>query len=118
MLDGALSSEALEVPGTYAVHFGTLRACPTRPSSDLEISFTTSIQTLTVIADAGQSKEYGAADPVLTYTAMGFENGDDASMLSGALSRAAGEDTGTYAIQLGTLSAGANYTINFVGADF
>ncbi|WP_297338578.1 MBG domain-containing protein, partial [Algoriphagus sp.] len=34
------------------------------------------------------------------------------------LERTAGENVGSYAINLGSLSAGANYTIDFAGADF
>ena len=39
-------------------------------------------------------------------------------MFSGALSRASGENVGSYAISQGTLSAGGNYTIAFTGANF
>ena len=83
------------------------------------ITQTLSVNTasLTVIA-AGQSKVYGDTDPIFTYSATGFANGDDESILSGALTREAGEAAGNYAIQLGTLSAGAAYAINFTGADF
>ncbi|WP_166669858.1 MBG domain-containing protein, partial [Algoriphagus zhangzhouensis] len=73
---------------------------------------------LTVTTDPGQTKIYGNGDPVFTYQVTGYQNGDGASILTGALARAAGEDVGTYAINLGTLSAGANYTINYTGADF
>jgi len=37
---------------------------------------------------------------------------------SGALSRAAGENVGTYAIGQGTLALSTNYTLTYVGADF
>jgi CSLREA domain-containing protein len=69
---------------------------------------------LTVTADA-RSKIYGTADPALTYqiTASALV-GDD--QLSGALIRAAGENVGTYAIGQGTLTAGGNYDLTFVGA--
>jgi len=61
-----------------------------------------------------QSKTYGQADPPLTYGVRGtFLLGDG---LSGALTRVAGEDAGTYAIQQGTLTAGGNYAIAFTGA--
>ena len=62
---------------------------------------------LTVTAD-DQSKTYGDADPALTYqvTSGGLVNGDG---FSGALSRVAGENVGSYPIQQGTLTAGANY---------
>jgi hypothetical protein len=67
---------------------------------------------LTITADT-VTKVYGDADPVFTYTAS-----DPSVPLTGALSRAAGEDVGTYAITLGTLDAGDQYTITFVPADF
>src|SRR6185437_8308043 len=40
-------------------------------------------------------------------------NNDTDSVFSGALSRASGENVGTYAITLGGLSAGSNYHIVF-----
>lgn len=55
---------------------------------------------------------YGDADPELTYLLTGFVNGEGTELVSGSLVRAAGEDVGTYTISLGTLSAGANYTIS------
>ncbi|MCC5846516.1 MAG: immunoglobulin domain-containing protein [Verrucomicrobia bacterium] len=71
---------------------------------------------LTVTADA-QSKIEGEADPVLTWQITSGELfGSDA--LSGTLSRDPGEAPGDYAIQQGSLTAGANYTLNFVGAIF
>ena len=71
---------------------------------------------LTVTADA-KAKIYGDEDPTLTYTAEGLLGGDTLTgALTGALSREEGENVGTYAITLGTLSAD-NYTISFEGAD-
>jgi hypothetical protein len=61
---------------------------------------------------------YGAANPVFTYTANGFVNGDTASVLSGAPSLTTAAVTnspvGTYAIVAtnGTLSA-TNYSFSF-----
>jgi len=69
--------------------------------------------TVTVTADA-KSKPYGDADPTLTYTSEGLL-GDD--VLTGALTREEGENAGSYAITLGTLTAGDNYTISFTGAE-
>lgn len=74
--------------------------------------------TLTITADA-QSKVYGQTDPTLTYTVSGLQLGDTATaVLSGGLARAAGETVagGPYAITQGTLTAGSNYTIRFVGS--
>jgi hypothetical protein len=69
---------------------------------------------LLVTANAA-TKPYGAADPAFTYTVSGFVNGDDTSVFSGSLSRAPGENVGTYPLTQGTLSAGSNYTISFTG---
>ena len=67
---------------------------------------------LTVTAEA-KSKTQGEADSALTYTAEGLVAGDT---LTGALSREAGEDPGTYQITLGSLTAGDNYEITFIPA--
>ena len=69
---------------------------------------------LTVTA-AAETKKYGAADPAFAYTATGFLNGDNNSVFSGSLSRAPGENVGTYPITIGSLSAGSNYTIHYTG---
>lgn len=72
---------------------------------------------VTVTADP-KSKTYGDADPALTYTVTGGGLvGSDT--LIGKLTRAAGTDAGTYAIQQGTLTNenNPNYTITFVSAD-
>jgi gliding motility-associated-like protein len=82
--------------------------------ADLTISKTD----LQVTADANQSKLFGQTDPVFTFTATGFGAGDDESVLIGSLSRASGEAVGLYAIGLGTLDAGSNYTITYTAADF
>ncbi len=83
-------------------------------ASDVEVSFAASPKALTVTADA-KSKTYGDADPALTYAADGLVDGDT---LTGALTRAAGENAGAYAIGQGTLAANANYTLVFTGATF
>ena len=70
---------------------------------------------LTVTPDAEQSKTYGETDPALTYSAPELVNGD---VLSGAMSRAEGENVGTYAINKGTL-ANSNYSMTFTsGVEF
>ena len=67
---------------------------------------------LTVTAEA-KSKVEGEADPALTYIADDLIGSDQ---LSGALSREAGEAAGIYAIQQGSLTAGANYELTYTGA--
>ena len=70
-------------------------------------------KTLNVTADA-KSKDYGEADPALTYKLEGLINDD---IITGTLSRESGESVGSYAITLGGLTAGNNYTISFTGAN-
>ncbi|NBT90681.1 MAG: hypothetical protein EBT50_07625, partial [Verrucomicrobia bacterium] len=97
---------------------GNYTVLVTTPSSDpnytgsKSLSFTITARPLTVTANAG-SKIYGAGDPALTYTASGLQGSD---VLTGALSRAPGENVGTYAIQQGTLAASANYSLAYAGA--
>lgn len=77
------------------------------------ISITT--KTLNIAAVEGQSKTYGDSDPTFAYTHTGLYSGDQ---ISGALRRTEGEDAGTYAINIGTLTAGSNYNIAFTSKNF
>ncbi len=75
---------------------------------------------LTVSAD-NKSKARDEADPALTYSAVsGLASGDTLSaVLTGSLTREAGEDVGTYAITQGTLAiAGSNYELTFMPGTF
>jgi YVTN family beta-propeller protein len=84
-------------------------------TAPITISITVTTAPLTVTANP-QSKLYGATDPALTYSiTSGSLVGTDA--LTGALTRAPGESLGSYPIQQGTLSAGSNYTLSFIGAN-
>ena len=67
---------------------------------------------VTVVA-AAKTKTFGSADPALTYTASGLMGSD---VLSGALTRAEGENVGSYSILQGTLSVGSNYSISYTGS--
>ncbi|MGM0947240.1 MAG: MBG domain-containing protein, partial [Bacteroidota bacterium] len=118
LLTGSLARTAGENVGTYAINQGSLSAGDNYTINFTGAEFTISEKTLTITADAGQNKVYGDADPTLSYTATGFENGNDESILIGTLARVAGENIGNYAITLNNLSAGNNYTINYTGADF
>jgi hypothetical protein len=112
---GALSRAAGNDAGTYAITQGTLGLNGNYVITYAGANLTISPKSITVTADA-KSKIYGAADPTLTYTvASGSLVGSD--QLSGSLTRAAGENVGTYAIQQGAVTGGGNYAINFVGAD-
>ncbi len=75
-------------------------------------SFTITPKPVTVTADPDQTKVYGEPDPVFTY----FPS--KSLSFTGALGRASGDDVGSYAINQGDLSAGGNYSIDFISADF
>ncbi|MFA6950896.1 MAG: MBG domain-containing protein, partial [Lentimicrobiaceae bacterium] len=110
---GALSRVAGENVGSYAYTLGTLTAGPTvggvaGANYDLTLAatpeFTISVKSVLVTANAGQSKVYGESDPTFTYTyTPELVSGDS---FSGALNRVAGENVGSYAYTLGTLTAG------------
>ena len=69
---------------------------------------------LTITANS-LSKTYGEVDPELTYAFAPELIGTD--VLTGKLGRQAGENVGLYAINIGTLSASANYKLTFVSND-
>jgi hypothetical protein len=78
-------------------------------------NFTITKRPITVTADA-KSKVVGRPDPVLTYTiASGSLAFSDT--FSGALTRVAGENVGTYAILQSSLALNANYTLTYFGAN-
>ena len=86
------------------------------------VNFTINKRTLTVKAEA-KSKTYGAGDPGLTYTYSNQVSGQTPKF-SGALSRAEGENVGTYAINKNTLVLvdnspflANNYTLSYVGTN-
>ena len=71
-------------------------------------------KTLNVIAN-GLSITYGEEDLPLTYIYEGLVDGD---VITGAPERESGDEPGEYAILVGTLTAGENYSISFVGATY
>ncbi|HYF21070.1 MAG TPA: MBG domain-containing protein [Ramlibacter sp.] len=117
VLTGAPTRAPGENAGTYAITQGSLAANP-----NYTLSFTGGMLTINpailAVATTAATKTYGDTDPQFTFTATGFRRGDTAALLSGALDRAPGENAGTYAIAQGTLSAGPNYTVTFIGAEF
>jgi hypothetical protein len=113
---GELSREAGEDVGDYEIFQNTLTAGSNYTLTYISDDLTISTRPITITAD-DQSKTYGEVDPELTYTITSGNLVDD-DELTGELSRDAGEDVGTYAILQNTLSAGDNYDISFVSADF
>ncbi|MBP7334483.1 MBG domain-containing protein [Niveispirillum sp.] len=116
-LTGALSRAGGENVGTYAIGQGSLSAGANYVVTFQGGELTVTPAALSVTANA-VTRAYLDADPDLTYGVSGLKRGDAAAaVLSGTLSRAAGEDVGTYAITQGSLTANANYTLSFTGAD-
>ncbi|HVM30281.1 MAG TPA: MBG domain-containing protein, partial [Candidatus Limnocylindrales bacterium] len=114
---GALARAAGSDVGSYAINLGTLSA-----GTNYELSLSTPVvnfaitaRPITVTADA-KHKVFGAPDPALTWQlTSGNLVGSDA--VTGNLTRVAGEAVGSYAIQQGTLTAGSNYLLTYVGAN-
>jgi hypothetical protein len=112
-------SPVLNTTATPTSPVGTYVITVTQGSlSSANYNFTFENGTLTVgsnvitITANSQSKVYGGPDPELTYSAP------DGISFSGNLEREAGENVGSYTINQGTLSAGSEYTISFMTADF
>ena len=85
---------------------------------EVELTIAVAKATVTVTANA-QSKTCGDVDPKLTYEVSGLMGSDNQNdVLTGDLTREAGENVGVYAITQGSLKANSNYTIAFTGAEF
>src|SRR5205823_3468120 len=116
VLTGGLSRAPGEHVASYAIGQGSLTA-----DGDYSIAFSGSSLTITpatlTVQAGAQAKVYGTADPALTYPATGFQFSDAAaSVLTGALARAAGEHVASYAIGQGSLVANSDYTLSFTGS--
>ena len=111
---GTLGRVSGEGATTYGFTIGSLKADPnyTLVLSPAPVTFAITPKTVTVTPNPGQSKVFGAADPVLTYSNTALGNGDNQSVFSGSLTRASGENVGTYAISRGSLVVNANYTLS------
>ena len=112
---GSLTRVAGENVGTYAINQGTLALSPVNYLlSYVGANLTITKRPITITANP-QSKTYGDTDPALTFTvtAGSLKSGD---ALSGSLTRVAGTNVGTYAINQGSLT-NANYTITFVASN-
>jgi len=112
---GALSRDAGENVGGYAIGQGALALSADYALTYVGADLTISPREVTVAADA-KTKLYGEADPTLTYciTLGVLVSGDS---FSGRLSRDAGEEVGSYTINQGALALSANYALGFTGAN-
>lgn len=106
--------------GTYALNLGGKHPVDASNGEDgsgnYDISFITNTFTITpkpvTVTASAQTKTYGDNDPALTYTNDGLAFDDS---FTGELTRATGNDVGTYAISRGTLALNSNYTVTFNG---
>ncbi|MBR0962446.1 beta strand repeat-containing protein, partial [Bradyrhizobium japonicum] len=114
-LSGALSRASGNNVGSYGITQGSLTAGSNYALTYAGANLGITARAITVTANA-QSKTYGDADPTLTYgvTSGNLVSGDS---LSGALTRASGENVGSYGITQGTLTAGSNYALTYSGAN-
>jgi gliding motility-associated-like protein len=91
----------VDVSSNYAINFISTNAFVITPKA------------IEVTANAA-SKSFGDADPVFTYS---VPEGITDATFTGSLSRAAGEEIGTYALTKGSLQINNNYTFSFVSAN-
>lgn len=111
----AITGELLRIDGknvgTYSIDKGSLTISDNYYLSFVPAKLT--IQPLAVTVTAvSKRKIYGEADPELTYAPNIKLIGDD--VFQGTLTRAPGEEFGTYAIRQGSLLLSSNYQITFV----
>ncbi len=115
MLSGALATTAGTTTGVgnFAITQGTLAASANYTINFVGGQLTITPRLLTVSADS-LTKLLGIADPALTFmlSGDGLVEGD---RISGSLVRDAGERVGEFAIRQGTLGAGSNYVITYIG---
>ena len=114
-IDYTLSRAEGENAGSYAVTV-TPGANPNYEVTAMGGTFTINKRTATVTANSA-SKVYGDADPELTAMVGGLQNGDTATDINYTLSRAEGEDIGSYAVTV-TPGSNANYELSVVGSQF
>ena len=120
-LTGSLIRVVGETVGPYAIQQNDLTTAnnPNYTITYVGNNFTITQKPITITVDAGQTKVYGAANP-LTYTYAVSPSLTGLAALNGTLTRVSGESVGTYAIEQNdlTTSNNPNYTINYVGNNF
>ena len=117
-LTGALSRNPGENAGSYAITQGSLVASSNYTLGYVGANFTINPMALVATASSGQSKVYGDTDPASFAYALTTGHLVGGDTLTGALTRNAGENVGSYAVLQGSLAASSNYTLGYVGANF
>ncbi|MFM6980708.1 MAG: IPT/TIG domain-containing protein, partial [Micrococcales bacterium] len=134
-ISGSLSRDKVgthagELVGLYEINTGNLSAnnvnydiqysIPTDEAHPGEYGYLIITKKDITITAANKTKMYGNDDPRLTWTASpsSLTNGENVALgMTGSISRAEGQDVGTYTIGQGTLD-NANYNITFVDGTF
>ncbi|MHC5353714.1 MBG domain-containing protein [Myroides sp. LJL115] len=117
VLTGKLTREPGENVGSYVINQGSLSSTKNYKTQYTSNELTITPLQITVVAE-DQTKVYGQKDPSLTYSVIGLlESENPQEVMQGSLKREQGEDTGKYAILLGSLNAGRNYQLSYEPAD-
>lgn len=113
-ITGSLARTPGNGVGNYAILQGTISAGPNYTLTFNTANFSITSRPITVTADA-KSKTSDASDPQLTFqiTSGSLLSGD---AFTGDLYRVPGNTPGNYAIQRGSLTAGTNYALSYIGA--
>ena len=110
-----VSRESGEEVGTYAI-----TVSGAAEQGNYSVSYTDGTLEITqataTVTAAGQTKTYGDADPAPEAAVTGLVNGDEASVITYTLSRAAGEQVGSYAITPAGAENQGNYKVVYVPA--
>ena len=114
---GSMTRDMGEIVGIYAIQQASLSLSSNYFLMFNGDNFTINQKPITVTADPGQTKEYGAANPA-SYTYTASEALAFSDVFSGSLTRIAGENIGAYAIEQGSLGLNPNYILTYVGDDF
>ena len=114
-----VAGETVVTPGpTYQINQGTLALNGNYSLTSYTAANLTITPAPLAISGTG-TKVFGQADPVLTITSSGYKLADtQGSVLTGALTRAAGEAAGNYVINQGTVVANGNYAVTYTPGNF
>ena len=120
VLTANLVTATVTISGTAAGNYTLGAAGTASPSTSATAVAHIMARPITVTPIAGQKKVYGTTpDLALTFTVggSGLATGDTiATVFTGALARAAGENVGNYLINQGSLLANSNYSLTITPA--
>lgn len=111
---GSLARTPGENVGNYAISRGTLSLGSNYSITFIGANLVITSRNVTATAD-NISKFYANAELLTYHITSGSLAGSDT--FAGSLTRATGENVGTYAISQGSLRLGPNYTLTFTGAN-